>query len=267
LITIDLLLIDGDELLYKACAGHEQEVPWDLDAGIWTTWTETDKAATHVREKVREAVARYEPKHAVFCLSGDHRFREAVVTDYKSARTKVRKPTGYVHVRDEIVEWVEKHYGKDLTLARYDMLEADDCMGILATKPGNEGSVILSQDKDMRQIPGMLAPYIGAEPYLVTDYEANKWFLTQVLTGDAVDGYKGCPGIGPAKAEALLSNVKTRNADVLLREGWRVVRETYLKAGLTEDDAIAQARLARILRWDDWDREKKEPKLWLPPKQ
>jgi DNA polymerase-1 len=259
-----LLLIDGDELLYKACAGHEQEVPWDLDAGIWTTWTETDKARDHVLGQVQAASDRYESKQTVFCVSGDHRFRDSIVSDYKSARTKVRKPTGYVHVRDAVLDELN---AAGFAIARYDMLEADDCMGILATKPGNEGSVILSQDKDMRQIPGMLAPYIGAEPYLVTDYEANKWFLTQVLTGDAVDGYKGCPGIGPAKAEALLSNVKTRNADVLLREGWRVVRETYLKAGLTEDDAIAQARLARILRWDDWDREKKEPKLWLPPKQ
>lgn len=265
MISVDLLLIDGDELLYKACAGHEQEVPWDLDADIWTTWTETAKARDHVIAQIGNAMQRYEPKHTVFCISGDHNFRAGMTGSYKSARRSVRKPTGYVHVRDEVLAHIADSREEGVSSARYDMLEADDCMGILASKPGNEGSVILSQDKDMRQIPGMLAPYIGAEPYLVTDYEANKWFLTQCLTGDVTDGYKGCPGIGPAKAEKLLDSVKTRNADVLLREGWRVVREAYLKAGLTEEDAIAQARLARILRWDDWDRVNKQPKLWVPP--
>ena len=81
MITVDLLLIDGDELLYKACAGHEQEVPWDLDAGIWTTWTETEKARDHVIDKVTEAAQRYEPKKVVFCVSGDHSFRDSIVSD------------------------------------------------------------------------------------------------------------------------------------------------------------------------------------------
>jgi DNA polymerase-1 len=38
----------------------------------------------------------------------------------------------------------------------------------------------------------------------------------------------------------------------------------YAKAGLTEADALRQARLARILRWTDWDNKKKEPILWTP---
>ena len=34
--------------------------------------------------------------------------------------------------------------------------------------------------------------------------------------------------------------------------------------GLTEEDALVNARLARILTADDYDFEKKEPKLWTP---
>ena len=38
----------------------------------------------------------------------------------------------------------------------------------------------------------------------------------------------------------------------------------YIKAGYTRDDALEQARLARILRWTDWDEKKGEPILWTP---
>jgi hypothetical protein len=40
--------------------------------------------------------------------------------------------------------------------------------------------------------------------------------------------------------------------------------EAYEKKKLTAEDALRNARLARILRWDDWDRKKKEPILWRP---
>ena len=34
---------------------------------------------------------------------------------------------------------------------------------------------------------------------------------------------------------------------------------------LTEEDALVNARLARILTVDDYDFENKKPKLWTPP--
>ena len=45
---------------------------------------------------------------------------------------------------------------------------------------------------------------------------------------------------------------------------WGIVSAAYDKAGLTEADALQQARLVRILRWSDWDSEKKVPILWCP---
>jgi DNA polymerase-1 len=80
--------------------------------------------------------------------------------------------------------------------------------------------------------------------------------MFQTLVGDTSDGYKGCPGVGKVKAEKLLAG-----NDKLY---WEIVRATFEKAGLTEQDALTQARLARILRFSDWDNEKKEPILWSP---
>ena len=45
---------------------------------------------------------------------------------------------------------------------------------------------------------------------------------------------------------------------------WKGVVETYFTKGLTEGDALIQARLARILRHEDYDYKKKEPILWTP---
>jgi DNA polymerase-1 len=92
----------------------------------------------------------------------------------------------------------------------------------------------------------------------VSEDEADYWHLFQTLTGDQTDGYSGCPGIGPKKAEAILQHPD--NQDDL----WGVVVRTFVKAGLNEDEALVQARVARILRASDYDFEKKEPILWTP---
>jgi DNA polymerase-1 len=82
--------------------------------------------------------------------------------------------------------------------------------------------------------------------------EADKHFLMQCLTGDLTDGYSGLKGYGPKTAEKLLGQ----------RPAWSLVEKAYLDAGLTKEDALTQARLARILRWEDWDAKKKKPILY-----
>ena len=116
-------------------------------------------------------------------------------------------------------------------------LEADDSMGIYATKfPGN---IIASPDKDMRQIPGTL--YNFDETFTITPEGGAAWHLIQSISGDQTDGYGGVPGIGIKRAESL-----------------------FKEKGYTQVTALANARLARILTVDDYDFDKKEPKLWTP---
>jgi DNA polymerase-1 len=130
-------------------------------------------------------------------------------------------------------------------------LEADDVIGILATKYPDEYA-IWSADKDLKQIP---AKHLTDDGFIDISAEAaDLFFYTQVLTGDTADNYKGCPGIGAVKAEALLSK----------GEHWQTVVAAYEKAGLSEEDALIQARVARILRTTDWNEEKQEVNLWLP---
>ena len=45
---------------------------------------------------------------------------------------------------------------------------------------------------------------------------------------------------------------------------YEAVLKTYLEAGLTEEDALTNIRLATILASDSWDAEKQKPILFTP---
>jgi DNA polymerase-1 len=128
-------------------------------------------------------------------------------------------------------------------------LEADDAMGIYATK--FSGNVIVSPDKDMRQIPGSL--YTLAEHLTVNKAEGAKWHLIQTLAGDQTDGYAGAPGVGVKRAETLFE-----------KHGysWETVINAFKEKGLGEEIALQNARLAKILTVDDYDFDTRQPILW-----
>ena len=82
--------------------------------------------------------------------------------------------------------------------------------------------------------------------------------MYQTLIGDTVDGYYGCKGIGDKTAKKILGNIGENS----LTEMWKKVVETFIAKGFTEDDALLNARMARILHSEDYDFKKKEVKLW-----
>ena len=45
---------------------------------------------------------------------------------------------------------------------------------------------------------------------------------------------------------------------------WQTVLQAFKDKGLTEKDALLNARLARILTLDDYDTKRQEPILWTP---
>jgi DNA polymerase-1 len=130
-------------------------------------------------------------------------------------------------------------------------LEADDAMGVYGTK--NPGNIIVSPDKDMKQIPGML--YNFDESFTITKEEGAKWHLIQAMAGDNTDGYAGVPGIGIKKATALFEEHGY---------SWKTVVKAFKEKDLSEEVALMNARLAKILTTDDYDHEKGEPILWNP---
>jgi DNA polymerase-1 len=93
----------------------------------------------------------------------------------------------------------------------------------------------------------------------ITATEAHQFHMWQTITGDSTDGYPGCPGLGEKSDYALDALELTDPLDM-----WDNVLEAYASKGLAEDDAILQARLARILHAPDYNFETKGIRLWNP---
>jgi DNA polymerase-1 len=247
-----LLLFDGDMVLFEACSAVEREIEWEPD--VWTLHADAAEAKAKIDSRIQylteKVIKKY--KHTgnyeiILCFTDDTNFRKTILETYKSNRVGKRKPVCYKGVK----AWAMEAYRAYLRPS----LEADDCLGILSTSKPN--AVIISGDKDFKTVPGRFYDYRRDVFYTISEEEANKWHLYQTLIGDPVDGYSGCPGIGEKTAEKILADGAT----------WETVVETFKKKGLTEADALLQARVARILRKSDYDLKKKEPILWSPIKE
>ena len=235
------LLIDADFIVYKACAAAESEVDFGDDVILVTSNFDDAYSATK-RELTKISNKFGEFSDIILFFSDSKNFRKQIEKSYKGHRNR-KKPCGYKRV----INALKKEYKVIIKPT----LEADDAMGIYATKfPGN---CIVSPDKDMRQIPGKL--YNFDEVFTVSKEEGAKWHLIQTLAGDQTDGYAGVPGIGIKRAVALFEEHGY---------SWETVLKAFTDKDLTEEDALVNARLARILTADDYDFEQQKPTLWTP---
>lgn len=243
------LLIDGDILLYQATQACLQEVEWDEK--YVTVYLDKGELNMLIADMIGRYCGRFKTESFTICLSDYNRpFRKVLDPTYKAHREGTKKPLGYGYS----VEMVEQTY----PFARLPQLEADDVMGIMATNGGIKKPVIVSDDKDMRQIPGVLHIPRKNETLRISEEEAYRFHMQQTLEGDRADNYPGCPGIGAKRAEKALDGVTPHL-------WWTTVVHQYRRAGLTSDDAVHQARLAKILQADDWDHEQEQVILWTEP--
>jgi len=225
------LLIDADYIVYKACAGAEDEIDWGDDV-ITVTSKFSDAMAFVTRDlsKIKSEFMWDTPEVVLF-FSDSKNFRKKIYPEYKGHRNR-KKPCGYRRVITEL--------SKQYEVIRLPELEADDSMGIYATN--HPGNIIVSPDKDLRQIPGKL--YNMKETISITPEEGEQWHYIQTLAGDQTDGYSGVPGIGVKRAVALFEEHGYN---------WKTVVQAFVDKGLTEKDALMNARLAKILTNKEYD--------------
>ena len=236
------LLIDADFIVYKSCAAAETEIDWGDDVIMVTSrFSDAMQAVNREIYKIKTKFMWDIPEVILF-FSDATNFRKEILPDYKGHRNR-KKPCGYRRVINEL-----KNHHEVVIMPT---LEADDSMGIYATQ--NPGSTICSPDKDMRQIPGNL--YNMDSFTLISETDGAKWHLIQSLSGDQTDGYAGCPGIGVKRATTLFESKGY---------SWKTVVDTFKEKDLTEDDALINARLARILTAKDYDFDRRKPIPWTP---
>lgn len=248
-----LLLIDGDILLHRFAYANQFSIDW-YSNGEFVTIQDKDTAVKEMESFIEHLVQKCEVTDFVVCLSSDFNFRYEVLPSYKHNRTGEKPELYYV-----LLEHMTKHYPHE----SWRNLEADDVMGVLATQH-LEQTIIATLDKDLDQIPGWHYNWNKDSMYHTTQQYGLYWFFRQILTGDSTDGYKGCPGIGPKKADALVGSLLGDNPPLPV-DVWQTVVEAYERKGLTEADAIQQARVARILQTPEYNRTTGKITLWQPP--
>src|SRR5690242_1624757 len=77
----------------------------------------------------------------IVAISGQHNWRKSVMPTYKQNRTGVARPLHLSTVRRFLMDRFDHRV--------VDGLEADDVLGILATRPAFAEAVIVSPDKDL----------------------------------------------------------------------------------------------------------------------
>ncbi|WVH05462.1 exonuclease [Pseudomonas phage Athelas] len=299
------LAFDMDYLIFSAMSAAEEEVDWGED--VWTLNCDHKKArdilfgtiktikadiAGQLKRKYKLAPEAYE--FVDLCiLSGDDNWRKDVLETYKANRKGKRKPVGYPHFCQGIMD----HFGEHAY--KWHGVEGDDVCGILMTKPelaGCDRVVSVSCDKDFNTVPGYFFWLTQMELVKNDEATADLHHMYQTLKGDTTDGYGGCPGVGEAfggglwewlqdpeffyqatkvmksgarKGEevAYWTSCKRGDEQFGLFQGpdlWACMASLAAKQGMSEEDLIVQAQVARILRASDWDFENKRPILWRP---
>lgn len=196
------LYLDADGLAYY-CAGNDE--------------TLVSEARSRMRSKIAEMLRASMAEKVVLLLTGSgghkgHRYAVARVKPYQGQRSGARRPRNWKPLRDMLEAG---DFGP--TIIDYDR-EADDRFGQFGwADPAN--TVIGTQDKDMRMVPGWHIDwkdnrmfYLGPDVYEATFNDkvfGRKWFWLQMLHGDPADFIPGLPKAygklcGPVAAENIL---------------------------------------------------------------
>ena len=241
-VSSPTLIIDADMLLFKVTSVTEHAVHWGDD--LWILGGNKAEAIDLIELQIKNLGERFDTDKMIFCITGPENYRKDIDPEYKAHRKSTRKPLLYPQLKEYLIKKYHTVVEK--------CLEADDLCGIYATDPATGPCVIVSEDKDMLTLPA--AVFRGGEVVDVDPESAWRSWMIQTLTGDITDGYTGCPGFGPVKAARALGDHPT----------WQDVVKCYEKAGLSEADALRNARLARILHHGDYDFANQKVKLWEP---
>lgn len=193
------LLVDGDALAYY-CAGND-----DTSAG---------QARKNLELKIESAMrAAGADKVSILVTSAashkGHRYAIARVKEYQGKRNHSRRPKNWQLMRS----FIEQDPRSVVT----DTLEADDLFHINSVRLGDENVAILTQDKDMRMVPGWHLSWenhslVRVHPdtwELVVDGKVygRKWFWLQMLHGDTADHIPGLPKCIVASKQKLCGEV------------------------------------------------------------
>ena len=243
-----ILYVDGDGLAYY-CAGNDD--------------TLVSQARERVREKVSGMQRAAAAESVVILLTGSgshkgHRYAIARAKPYQGQRANSRRPKNWRALR-ELLE--QGAFGK--TILDYDR-EADDRFGQFGWADP-EHTVIATQDKDMRMVPGYHLDWADNRMFFLPrdTYSAvfndkqygEKWFWLQMLHGDTADFIPGLPRAygklcGPVAAEKILAGTYTsEQAAAAVAHAYRSYYNDFWLDELAEQACLLWMRAGENAHW------------------
>ncbi len=277
------LIIDGDTIAYKAASVCQHTVETHNGhispfAMRWEGEVVIENILTNLKNRLKSddvQILLSCPKH--------ENFRYKLYPDYKSNRKELFRP----YLLGPLKDYLRLTHGA----THLAFLEADDAIGIFATlsDPEPVEKIIVGYDKDFKLIPGKHHQLGDDSPSgrpiirSITASAAYRSHMEQTLSGDATDGYAGCPGIGSTRASRILEDpVELRKSTGVVTRGprkgqkvdrwvkggrtslWKAVLSQYRKAGATAEEALLNARLAKILLAENYTFDPPSVILWVP---
>ena len=208
-------LIDADSIVYIVAWKYRDDENNEYLASIV-------KASIDLYIKAMLKIVNATAYLGVFSPPTEKVFRTAI---YKMAPYKGNRPakSEWYTKWSEVIKSHLIQEWKFTQIATY--VEADDVVAYMHECLGPESSIVLSPDKDLRQIPGLFFNYkhLTSAPVVVTEQEAEFNYYMALLTGDAADNIMGIPGYGEVKAKKVLKECV----------GWLQYEDAVMKAYTT----------------------------------
>lgn len=208
--------IDGDVVAY-AVGFKSQDEP-------------LEEALTAVDATLQTIINACGDEGIIYLTDSGSNFRIEEACDvfpYKGHRKDAEKPK---HL-DAIRQYMIDKYDAELQVGQ----EADDALAIGAVQQGHGIATI---DKDLDGVPGWHYNWKKEATYYVSEVEANRFFYTQMLTGDATDNIPGLFKRTGVKAMAKVKAPLEEMDDI--QEMYDYVLHTYLNAvedkGMSSDE-------------------------------
>lgn len=171
-------------------------------------------------------------------------FRFAIDPEYKSNRPETP---------DFITKWrptIHAEMSEKWGFVPVSGMEADDAVSIAKNKYAKDYDeiVVITADKDLKQLAGITHFDMNKHKFTpISQLEADKFFVEQLLKGDPGDHIKGLPGTGPKTAAALVEGCKT-SSDLK----WMVMRMYKNHFDSNEVKLTKTAETDIETEWNTW---------------
>lgn len=212
-----IALIDADKLKHL--------VAYDVFCNLKLNVPRSEEMLSYfIEERLKEIFGQFSAKGYIFCFSGksSSTFRHHVAFEKEYKGNRKEDPNFYegkIEDMSKVVKTVMKRYPSLI----FNDLEADDILCFLQTKD----TFIYSNDKDLKQIPGLHFDIVKKDVYEISEEEAFRNLCYQLIIGDSTDYITGLKGYGPKKASMIMETTLTKQ---LIN---RILLEYQLTFGLT----------------------------------